>query len=55
MACVGAAVQVSGTGLGGKERVELLKAAALAPYAGKRARKGKPLVLSFKPTRVTGG
>ena len=55
VACVGAAVQVSGSGRGGKQRVELLKAAALAPHAGKRARKGKPLVLSFKPTRVTGG
>ncbi|MDY0746168.1 DNA topoisomerase IV subunit A [Paucibacter sp. R3-3] len=34
---------VQGSGRGGKAKEELLKGAALAGYAGKRARKGKPV------------
>jgi topoisomerase-4 subunit A len=36
-------LQVLGTGRGGKAREELLRGAALAVYAAKRARKGKPV------------
>lgn len=46
------ALQVTGTALrGGKPREELLKGAALAAYAGKRARKGKA-VEGMKAQRV---
>ena len=34
-------LRLLGSGRGGKPKEELLKAAALEPYAGKRARKGK--------------
>jgi topoisomerase-4 subunit A len=45
-------LQVTGTSLrGGKPREELLKGAALAAYAGKRARKGKA-VEGMKAQRV---
>jgi topoisomerase-4 subunit A len=47
------ALQVLGTGRGGKARDEILKGAALAPHVGKRARKGKSLGASMKATRVT--
>ncbi len=46
------ALQVTGTGRGGKPREELLTSAALAPYAGKRARKGRVLDVMPKPMRV---
>jgi len=48
------ALLVQGTGRGGKAKDETLKGAALAPYAGKRARKGKVLgIPAMKATRVT--
>jgi topoisomerase IV subunit A len=47
-------LQVQGTGRGGKPKDELLKGAALAPYAGKRARKGKAQDLMQKAMRVLG-
>ena len=53
VAAFGTAIQVQGTGRGGKARDEVLKAAALAPHVGKRARKGKALGLTMKATRVT--
>ncbi len=46
------ALQVQGTGRGGKPKDELLKGAALAAYAGKRARKGKAQDLMQKAMRV---
>ncbi|CAN5322595.1 DNA topoisomerase IV subunit A [soil metagenome] len=46
------ALQVHGLGRGAKPREEVLRAAALAPYVGKRARKGKALDLSMKAQRV---
>ena len=46
------AVQVSGTGRGGKAKEETLKGAALSPYVGKRARKGKAQDLMQKAMRV---
>ena len=46
------ALRVSGTGRGGKARDEDLKNASLAVYAGKRARKGKPLDAPMKAQRV---
>ena len=45
------AVQVHGTGRGGKAKEETLRPAALAAYQGKRARKGK-LVDGMKAQRV---
>jgi topoisomerase-4 subunit A len=45
-------VKVLGTGRGGKAKEDELKGAALAVYAGKRARKGKPLDAGMKPYRV---
>ncbi len=52
VAAFAAALQVHGTALrGGKPREELLKGAALALYAGKRARKGKA-VEGMKAQRV---
>jgi topoisomerase-4 subunit A len=53
VAAFDSAIQVQGTGRGGKARDELLKAAALVPHVGKRARKGKALGLTMKATRVT--
>ena len=47
-------LQVQGTGRGGKPKDELLKGAALLPYAGKRARKGKAQDLMQKAMRVLG-
>ncbi len=48
------ALKVLGTGRGGKPKEDDLKNANLAVYAGKRARKGKPLDLGMKPQRVLG-
>ncbi len=47
------ALQVLGTGRGGKAKAELLKGPALLPHVGKRARKGRALAVSMKATRVT--
>ena len=52
VAAFGAALQVLGTGRGGKARDEVLKGAALAPHVGKRARKGKALGAAMKAMRV---
>ena len=46
------AVKVSGSGRGGKAREEDLKPAALAAYAGKRARKGRRVEGLLKVARV---
>jgi len=46
------ALQVLGSGRGGKPKEELLKGAGLASYAGKRARKGKPVEGLQKVLRV---
>jgi len=45
-------LQVLGSGRGGKPKEELLKGAGLASYAGKRARKGKPVEGLQKVLRV---
>jgi len=45
-------LQVLGSGRGGKPKEELLKGAGLAGYAGKRARKGKPVEGLQKVLRV---
>ena len=44
-------LRLLGSGRGGKPKEELLKAAALEPYAGKRARKGK-VVVGMKAQRA---
>jgi topoisomerase-4 subunit A len=49
------ALKVLGTGRGGKAREDELKGAAIAVYAGKRARKGKLLDAGMKPHRVLAG
>jgi topoisomerase-4 subunit A len=46
------ALHVLGSGRGGKPKEELLKGAGLASYAGKRARKGKPVEGLQKVLRV---
>ena len=43
VACFSTSLKVLGTGRGGKAKEELLKAGALLQFAGKRARKGKPV------------
>lgn len=48
-------LQVLGSGRGGKPKEELLKGAGLASYAGKRARKGKPVEGMQKVLRVLAG
>ncbi len=48
-------LQVLGSGRGGKPKEELLKGAGLAGYAGKRARKGKPVEGLQKVARVLAG
>ncbi|MDT8998947.1 DNA topoisomerase IV subunit A [Paucibacter sp. APW11] len=48
-------LQVLGSGRGGKAKEELLKGAGLASYAGKRARKGKPVDGLQKVLRVLAG
>jgi topoisomerase-4 subunit A len=55
VAVVREALRVHGVGRGDKPREELLRGAALSPYVGKRARKGKALELGFKPKRVVAG
>lgn len=52
VATCASAVKVLGTGRGGKAKEDELKGAALAVYAGKRARKGKLLDAGMKPYRV---
>ncbi len=47
-------LQVLGSGRGGKPKEELLKGAALAAHAGKRARKGKAVEGMQKVARVIG-
>jgi topoisomerase-4 subunit A len=46
------ALQVLGSGRGGKPKEELLKNSALAAHVGKRARKGKLIDAAIKPQRV---
>ncbi|MFX1682019.1 DNA topoisomerase IV subunit A [Mitsuaria sp. CC2] len=48
-------LMVSGTVRGGKAKEEPLRNAALAAYAGKRAKKGKACDVMTKPMRVTAG
>jgi len=48
-------LRVLGSGRGGKAKDETLGQAALAPYKGARARKGKPAELGFKPTLLLRG
>ena len=52
VAAFGQVLQVLGTGRGGKAKGELLKGAALTPYVGKRARKGRAQDVMQKATRV---
>jgi topoisomerase-4 subunit A len=52
VAAFGQALQLLGTGRGGKAKDEVLKAAALAPYQGKRARKGRAQDVMQKALRV---
>ena len=49
------ALRVQGTGRGGKARDEVLKGAALLPYVGKRARKGKAQDVIPKALRLLPG
>ena len=49
------ALQVLGMGRGGKPKDETLKGAALSPYAGKRARKGRSQDVMQKAMRVVAG
>ena len=51
--CAGA-LQVHGSGRGGKVRDDLLKGAALAAHVGRRARKGHKVAGFVKVARVTG-
>ena len=46
------ALQVLGTGRGGKPKDELLRGTALAAYEGKRARKGRKQDVMVKAMRV---
>ena len=52
VATCGAQLRVFGAGRGGKAKDELLKGAALALHAGKRARKGRAVDAGMKPSRV---
>jgi topoisomerase IV subunit A len=54
VAVFGNALQVVGTGRGGKPKEDTLKAAALALHIAKRARKGRPLGGAMKPTGLRG-
>jgi topoisomerase-4 subunit A len=47
-----AGLRVLGSGRGGKPKDETLRGAALSPYVGKRARKGRALGLSMKAQRL---
>ncbi len=49
------ALQVQGSGRGGKPKEELLKGPALATYLATRGRKGKPLNTPMTPSRVQPG
>jgi topoisomerase-4 subunit A len=55
VAAFGQTLQVLGSGRGGKPKEELLKGAALAAYAGKRARKGRAVEGMVKVARVLAG
>jgi len=55
VATCGSALKVLGTGRGGKAKDEDLKGAALAPYIGKRARKGRKIDGFPTPRRVLAG
>jgi topoisomerase-4 subunit A len=55
VAAFGAILQVQGSGRGGKARQELLRAPALAPHLGKRARKGRAQDAVPKALRVLPG
>ncbi|HZT55519.1 MAG TPA: DNA topoisomerase IV subunit A, partial [Burkholderiaceae bacterium] len=52
VAAVDQALQIVGTGRGGKPKDEVLKNSALAEYVGKRARKGKKQDVMVKAMRV---
>ncbi len=52
VAAFGQVLQVLGTGRGGKPKDEVLKGAALTPYVGKRARKGRAQDVMQKAARV---
>jgi len=52
VAAFAAALQVLGTGRGGKAREEVLRGAALEPYLGRRARKGRRQDAMQKAMRV---
>ena len=45
-------LRIQGSGRGGKARDELLRGAALEPYVGRRARKGRRQDALPKATRV---
>ena len=49
------ALRIVGTGRGGKPKDEVLKAAALEPYRGKRARKGRAQQAMVKALRLQAG
>ena len=46
------ALRIEGSGRGGKPRDEVLRGAALEPYVGRRARKGRRQDAIPKATRV---
>jgi topoisomerase-4 subunit A len=52
VAAFGAALQMLGTGRGGKPKDELLRGPALVAYEGKRARKGRKQDVMLKAVRV---
>jgi len=52
VAVFAAALRVEGSGRGGKPRDEVLRGAALEPYVGRRARKGRKQDAIVKATRV---
>jgi topoisomerase-4 subunit A len=52
VASFGETLKVTGTGRGGKPREEVLRAAALATYSGKRARKGRKIEGWVKALRL---
>ncbi len=55
VAVFGDCLQVIGQGRGGKPKQELLRWAALADYAGKRARKGRKIEGFVKPMQLVAG
>ena len=55
VAAFGESLRIAGTGRGGKPKDELLKGAALEPYRGKRARKGRAQQAMVKALRVEPG